>query len=84
MYTEHTDNTGHKYGPLSEEIKQAVRDLDDVIMQLFAGLESRGILDSGEWSCLLACLPPELTITSCFKAPVSRPVFTLASVLLSP
>lgn len=46
VYTEHADNTGHNFGPESEEVRQAVRDLDDVLVQLMAGLEERGLVDS--------------------------------------
>lgn len=45
VYTEHTDNTGHKYGPDSEDVRQAMRDLDDVLMQLMTGLEQMGLLN---------------------------------------
>lgn len=47
MYTEHTDHTGHNYGPDSAEMLQAVRDLDDVLQKLMDGLEERGLTDKG-------------------------------------
>lgn len=45
VYTEHTDNTGHNFGPDSEEVLQAVRDLDDVLRMLMEELEKRGMTD---------------------------------------
>nr|XP_027224563.1 ectonucleotide pyrophosphatase/phosphodiesterase family member 6-like [Penaeus vannamei] len=49
--TEHTDNTGHNFGPDSEEVLQAVRDLDDVLRMLMEELEKRGMTDHdiGPW-----------------------------------
>lgn len=45
VYTEHTDNTGHNFGPDSEEVLQAVRDLDDVLRMLMEEIEKRGMTD---------------------------------------
>ncbi|KAG0713341.1 Ectonucleotide pyrophosphatase/phosphodiesterase family member 6 [Chionoecetes opilio] len=33
VYTEHTDFTGHNFGPDSEEVRQAMRDLDECFQQ---------------------------------------------------
>ncbi|XP_066968320.1 glycerophosphocholine cholinephosphodiesterase ENPP6-like [Macrobrachium rosenbergii] len=45
VYTEHADNTGHMYGPDSEEVAQAIRDLDDVLTVLLEELEDRELAD---------------------------------------
>lgn len=45
VYTEDTDHNGHNYGPDSEEVRQAMRGFDGVLVQLMAGLEERGLLD---------------------------------------
>ncbi|KAK7063292.1 Ectonucleotide pyrophosphatase/phosphodiesterase member 6 [Halocaridina rubra] len=45
VYTEHTDHTGHNYGPDSQEVLQAVRDLDDVMGILMKELEKRELDD---------------------------------------
>ncbi|XP_071537942.1 glycerophosphocholine cholinephosphodiesterase ENPP6-like [Panulirus ornatus] len=45
VYTEHADNTGHNTGPNSTAIRQAVKDLDDVLMTLMDELEKRNLED---------------------------------------
>ncbi|XP_068244371.1 glycerophosphocholine cholinephosphodiesterase ENPP6-like [Palaemon carinicauda] len=45
VYTEHADNTGHNYGPDSEEVAMAIRDLDDVLTVLLDELEDRELAD---------------------------------------
>ena len=52
MYTEHTDNIGHNYSPDGEEIKQAVRDLDETLLYLQEQLETLGLADEGNWDKL--------------------------------
>lgn len=46
VYTEHTDHTGHNTGPDSPDIKQAVRDLDDVLMYLMNEIEKRNLANA--------------------------------------
>jgi predicted AlkP superfamily pyrophosphatase or phosphodiesterase len=40
-----TDHAGHGHGPRSEEVKQAVMQIDHAIGRLLAGLKEQGILD---------------------------------------
>ncbi|MBC8346565.1 MAG: alkaline phosphatase family protein [Candidatus Marinimicrobia bacterium] len=42
-YFSHLDNIGHRYGPDSEEVKSAIREMDRTIGRLVNGLKSREI-----------------------------------------
>lgn len=43
VYGEHLDNIGHDYGPYSEELRQAVRDVDEVIYDFLDRLADTGL-----------------------------------------
>jgi len=43
LYFTDTDNYGHSYGPNSEQVKEAIHNLDEAFGSLMDGLESRGI-----------------------------------------
>lgn len=45
VYTEHTDNTGHGKGPESEDVKLAVRELDEILVYLQDQLELNDLQD---------------------------------------
>lgn len=46
LYFEDTDLAGHRYGPDSEEVTQAIKELDDSLGLLVAGLKIRGLQKS--------------------------------------
>ncbi|MFT7664964.1 MAG: putative AlkP superfamily pyrophosphatase or phosphodiesterase [Planctomycetota bacterium] len=46
LYFSSVDTAGHHYGPNSDEVKQAVRDVDLVLKRLFDGIEGRGLTQS--------------------------------------
>lgn len=43
LYFEDADEAGHAYGPDSDQVKQAIKDLDKSIGELWDGLKARGI-----------------------------------------
>ncbi|CAG7821497.1 unnamed protein product, partial [Allacma fusca] len=43
LYGEHIDNVGHAYGPESNEIKEAVKDVDDIILRFLQKLDESRI-----------------------------------------
>jgi predicted AlkP superfamily pyrophosphatase or phosphodiesterase len=43
VYGEHLDNVGHEFGPDSEELKQAIRDIDDVIYDFLDRMTDTGL-----------------------------------------
>ncbi len=45
LYFSASDETGHKYGPDSDEMIKTIQHLDEIIGRLAGGLESRGIFD---------------------------------------
>lgn len=44
-YVPVVDTAGHKYGPNSTEIQDTIRSVDDMLRNLFAGLEARNLTD---------------------------------------
>ena len=42
-YVPNVDTMGHKYGPNSTEIRSTIRDVDDMLDQIFRGLEERNL-----------------------------------------
>ncbi len=46
LYFSDADDDGHRFGPDSPRMGEAVRRLDDLIGRLIAGLEARGVLDA--------------------------------------
>ncbi|XP_042897512.1 ectonucleotide pyrophosphatase/phosphodiesterase family member 3 isoform X2 [Parasteatoda tepidariorum] len=45
LYVNQPDNAGHRNGPDSKEVNQAVRGVDQMIERLFAGLQSKNLLN---------------------------------------
>ncbi len=45
LYFNHTDSYGHRYGPDSDKIKEAIKEMDRTIGVLIDGLKERQILD---------------------------------------
>jgi predicted AlkP superfamily pyrophosphatase or phosphodiesterase len=45
LYFEAVDTQGHRFGPDSPELNQAVRDVDAALARLVAGLKARGLYD---------------------------------------
>ncbi|MDE2280640.1 MAG: alkaline phosphatase family protein [Xanthomonadaceae bacterium] len=45
LYFDEVDHDGHKYGPDSPEVDQALRDTDAALARLVAGLKQRGLFD---------------------------------------
>ncbi|CAL8070700.1 unnamed protein product [Orchesella dallaii] len=43
VYGEHIDNVGHRYGPDSPELKQAVREVDQVLEDFLQDMEDAGL-----------------------------------------
>lgn len=43
MYGEHIDNIGHKYGPDSDELRKAIRDIDSVLSDFLDQLVDTGL-----------------------------------------
>lgn len=43
LYFSKVDSRGHRHGPASEEVAQALREVDGYIQRLFDGLDERGI-----------------------------------------
>lgn len=43
LYFEDVDEAGHSYGPDSEQVKRAIRDLDSSLGELWGGIKSRGL-----------------------------------------
>lgn len=46
LYFEHVDGAGHEHGPDSEQVRQALRDVDAGIGELLARLQRAGVLDT--------------------------------------
>lgn len=45
LYFDHVDTAGHNFGPLAPETGAAVKEADEAIARLLAGLEKRGLRD---------------------------------------
>jgi predicted AlkP superfamily pyrophosphatase or phosphodiesterase len=45
LYFSHVDSQGHRHGPESPQVADAIREADELIGQLMSGLRERGILD---------------------------------------
>ena len=45
LYFDEVDHDGHKYGPDSPQVDQALRDTDAALARLVAGLKQRGLFD---------------------------------------
>lgn len=43
LYFEDVDEAGHSYGPDSEQVKRAIRELDSSLGELWEGIKSRGL-----------------------------------------
>lgn len=46
VYFDAVDTAGHRFGPESDAVAEAVREVDSLVGQLLAGLEARGLRDS--------------------------------------
>ncbi|GLQ88979.1 alkaline phosphatase family protein [Dyella flagellata] len=66
LYFEAVDKAGHKYGPDSPELNQALRDTDAAIGRLIDGLRQRGLYDKINLIVLadhgMASVPPDHNI----------------------
>ncbi|MFC2136530.1 ectonucleotide pyrophosphatase/phosphodiesterase [Bacteroidota bacterium] len=66
VYFSFIDSTGHKYGPDSSEISEAVREADRLLGEILAGLEKRNILEKTNLIILsdhgMTTISPEKTI----------------------